>query len=250
MGDGMISFLVCEPYRLIYRPLPKCASTTLFTLFADLGGNRTSSQQRDNLPVVHGVGSPGRGGSYVVKCRDAAVRDLMRRYDGYTWFSVVRDPYSRVVSNYFNKLNRYARRFEPRVYLRGYLDQVLAGPAAWKNVESRLRRIQSRIPFERFVQGLRRYGVGWDIHVDLQTRYLRVDEIRYHHLVKMEHLTDGLRAVLVLAGHRDSSDAAIDRLGWLNRSSAAEASDTWTPATRAIVAATYRRDFDLLGYAA
>ena len=56
--------------------------------------------------------------------------------------------------------------------------------------------------------------------------------------------------VLVLAGHRDSSDAAIDRLGWLNRSSAAEASDTWTPATRAIVAATYRRDFDLLGYAA
>ena len=75
----MISLLVCEPYRLIYRPLPKCASTTLFTLFADLGGNRTSSQQRDNLPVVRGVVSPGRGGSYVVKCPDGSVDDLMRR---------------------------------------------------------------------------------------------------------------------------------------------------------------------------
>jgi hypothetical protein len=72
----MIGFLVCEPYRLIYRPLPKCASTTLFTLFADLGGNRTSSQQRDNLPVVRGVVSPGRGGSYVVKCPDGSVDDL------------------------------------------------------------------------------------------------------------------------------------------------------------------------------
>jgi hypothetical protein len=76
---------------------------------ADLGGNRTSSQQRDNLPVVRGVVSPGRGGSYVVKCPDRGVDDLMRRYEGYTWFSVVRDPYGRVVSNYFNKLKGFQR---------------------------------------------------------------------------------------------------------------------------------------------
>ena len=249
MGDT-IAVLVCEPYRLVYRPLPKCASTTLFTLFADLGGNRTSSQHRDNLPVVHGVASPGRGGSYVVKCQDASIGDLMRRYEGYTWFSVVRDPYSRVVSNYFNKLNRYARRFEPRVYLQGYLDQLLSGPAAWKSVEARLSRIQSRISFERFVQGLRRYGVGWDIHVDLQTRFLRVDQIHYDHLVKMESLTDGLKAVLEQAENRDAGGAVIARLGWLNRSTAAEAHDPWTSSTRDIVAATYRRDFEWLGYAA
>lgn len=246
----MIRFLVCEPYRLIYRPLPKCASTTLFTLFADLGGTRISSQERDNLPVVRGVVSPGHGGSYVVKCRDAAVGELMRRYEGYTWFSVVRDPYARVVSNYFNKLNRYAKRFEPRVYLRSYLRQMFRRRRSCTTVEARLGYIQSRIPFEHFVHGLRTNGVDWDIHTDLQTRYLRVDEIRYHHLVKMEHLDDGLRAVLVQAGHRETGDAAIARLGWLNRSAAAGAHDLWTPTTREIVAATYRRDFELLGYAA
>ena len=246
----MLGFLVCEPCRLVYRPLPKCASTTLFTLFADLGGNRTSSRDRDNLPVVHGVASPGRGGSYVVKCRDEEIGDLMRRYDGYTWFSVVRDPYSRVVSNYCNKLNRYARRFEPRVYLRAYLDQLLSGPAAWQSVEARLQRIRSWISFERFVQGLRRHGVGWDIHVDLQTRFLRFDQIHYHHLVKMESLVDGLRAVLEQAGNRFASDVVVARLGWLNRSTAAEAHDPWTSSTREIMAATYRRDFDRLGYAA
>ena len=246
----MIGFLVCEPYRLIYRPLPKCASTTLFTLFADLGGNRTSSQQRDNLPVVRGVVSPGRGGSYVVKCPDRDVDALMRRYEGYTWFSVVRDPYGRVVSNYCNKLNRYAKRFERRVYLQGYLDQLFGGRTRGTSVEDRLRRIQARIPFERFVDGLRRHGVSWDIHVDLQTQYLRVDQIHYHHLVKMEQLVDGLRAVLVHAGNRETGDAAIARLGWLNRSAAADAHDPWTSSTREIAAATYRSDFELLGYAA
>jgi len=246
----MVGFLVCEPYRLIYRPLPKCASTTLFTLFADLGGNRVSSRHRDNLPVLRRKVSPGRGGSYVVKCRDADVSDLIRRYDGYTRFSVVRDPYARVVSNYFNKLNRYAKRFEPRVYLQGYFDQFFGGRKAGTGVEARLRHIQSRIPFDRFVDGLRRHGVGWDIHTDLQTRYLRVDRIRYHHLVKMEHLVDGLRAVLVQAGHQEAGDAVIARLGWLNRSAAADTHDPWTPTTREIVAATYRRDFELLGYAA
>jgi hypothetical protein len=85
--------------------------------------------------------------------------------------------------------------------------------------------------------------------VDLQTQYLRVDQIHYHHLVKMEQLVDGLRAVLVHAGNRETGDAPIARLGWLNRS-AADAHDPWTSSTREIVATTYRRDFELLGYAA
>jgi hypothetical protein len=77
-----------------------------------------------------------------------------------------------------------------------------------------------------------------------------VDQIHYHHLVKMEQLVEGLRAVLVRTGNRETGDAAIARLGWLNRSAAADAHDPWTPSTREVAAATYRRDFEWLGYAA
>lgn len=243
-------FLVCEPYRLIYRPLPKCASTTLFNLFADLGDSRRGTGPRDNLPFVTGVPPSDLGGSYVVACPIAALGDLSRRFADHVWFSVVRDPYDRVVSNYLNKLNRYARRFASRAYAWGYLAPLVHGRLAWPDQSERARWLRRLISFDDFVEGLAQHGTGWDSHVQPQTAHLHADLVRYHRLIKMERLAAGLGGLLADVAGPDRARAAIARLGCHNRSERAETADPWTPATRAIVADAYRGDFEPLGYAA
>jgi len=161
---------------------------------------------------------------------------------------VARDPYTRVASNYHNKINRYAKRFDLCAYLCSYLGQALGGTTAWRSRGDRIRRMRAGISFDRFVRGLQRHGVAWDEHFRLQTQVLRVEDVSYHKIVRMEHLAAGLREVFACAGVGVAGETAIARLAWLNRSDTAKAPDLWTPAARAIVADIYRRDFETLGY--
>jgi hypothetical protein len=251
---GSVHLVVCEEHRLIYRPLQKCASTTVIDFIGDLVGHGDRRGRRDFIPFVAADVSPGHGGTYAVKCPRVAVPGLVERYAGYLWFSVVREPYARLKSNYYNKLNRYARQFDPTVYLLAYVRQVLAGRAVWRaGYEGhRAACMQARIPFPRFVSGLREHGITWDAHFATQADLLQTDLIPYHRLVRMEQLADGLREVVADAGATAAAAQALDGLKRLNRSAAGTADDecVWTPATRQIAADLYRRDFEALGYAA
>ena len=243
-----VQFVVCERHRLVYRPLAKCASTTVIDFLGDLGGHGQKRDRRSFLPLRSGDVVPGSGDTYEIRCPADMLADLVERYAGYVWFSVVREPYGRVTSNYFNKLNRYAKQFEPQVYFATYLRQLLAGRAVWRqgHEEDRAARMRTRISFSRFVTGLRNHGIDWDDHVTLQTDLLRGDLVPYHRLIRMENLAAGLREVVAEAG----ATAALEGLKRLNQSSASSAVDRiqWTPECRRIVADLYRSDFDELGY--
>jgi hypothetical protein len=251
---GGVQLVVCEPHRLIYRPLQKCASTTVIDFIGDLVGHGERRDGRDFLPFVAADVSPGHGGTYAVKVPAGAVDGFVEPYAGYLWFSVVREPYARLKSNYFNKLNRYARQFEPMVYLLAYARQIVAGRAIWRpdSVGERAACMQARIPFPRFVSGLQEHGISWDCHFTAQADLLRTDVIPYHRLVRMELLADGLREVVADAGATAAAAPALESLKRLNRSAAgaADDADLWTPAARRIAADLYRRDFEALGYAA
>lgn len=246
----MIRFVVCEPLRVVYRPLPKCASTTLYRLLGEVGGVPLAEGVRDSLPKQPVDAGPGGGGTYVVFCPPDEVAAMRRRYAGYRWFAVVRDPYDRVVSNYHNKLNQYARRFAMHVYLASYVAQALAGPACWGSQVHRIRWMQRHISFACFVDALRRHGTGWDSHVRAQINHLRPDCIEFDHVIRMEHLTEGLREVFTAAAGPAAAAAAVARLGRLNSSGTGGRADPWTPALRRIAADAYRGDFEKLGYAA
>ena len=249
-----VQFVVCEPRRLIYRPLAKCASTTVIDFLGDLGGYGERRDRRSFLPRRSGDVAPGAGETYEVRCSADMLAGFVGRYADYVWFSVVREPYGRVKSNYFNKLNRYARRFEPRVYVAAYLQQLLAGRALWRpgNEQNRAKHLRKHISFPRFVDALRRHGIDWDIHFALQTDLLRGDVVPYHRLIRMESLLEGLRDVVELVDATAEAKPALENLKRLNSSSGSPAAEgeLWTPECRRIVADLYRRDFDELGYAA
>lgn len=243
--------MICEPCRLIYRPLPKCASTTMYSLLATLGadGAGRSGNPRRILPLVRGEPTPGRGGSYEAAVPRNAVARTLRRYEGYRTFSVIRDPFDRTVSNYHNKLNRFARRFAPALYAASYVGPVLCGPSLATSA-ARIRWLQRHVPFDAFVERLGAEGVCWDVHFRPQVQLLALDELRYDRLIPMEALTGGLGELLAGRAEPGRVREALGHLGRWNSSAGRRGGDPWTPRTRGIVGAIYAADLGQLGYAA
>lgn len=220
----------------------------MYSLLATLGAAAGSpvGNPRRVLPMIRGEPSPGRGGSYEAAVPRDAVARVLRRYDGYRTCSVIRDPFDRTVSNYHNKLNRFARRFAPALYAASYVGPVVSPPYRITSV-ARIRWLQRHISFESFVERLGSAGVAWDVHFRPQVQLLALDELRYDRLIPMETLLDGLRELL--AG-RDSTGRVHDALGHLGRwnsSSGLRDGDPWTPRTRDIVGSLYAADLRLLG---
>ena len=246
-----IRLIICEPCRLVYRPLPKCASTTMYGLLARLGGVKAGprANPRRLLPLVDGLTKPGRGGSYeVIWPLDEAADRLGEAYRGYTVFSVIRDPFDRTLSNYHNKLNRFARRFAPSVYWGGYLGPVFNGRSPLVFAE-RIRWMQRTISFDQFVEVLGEQGIAWDSHFDLQVRLLGGDRISYDHLLPLESLASGLQGLLAGRGSAAVLASLTNDLGRLNASGSRPSDAAWTARTRSLVAKMYDTDFQRLGYA-
>lgn len=191
---------------------------------------------------------PGQGGTYQVVCPPELVPGFADRFRGFTWFSVVREPFSRVESNYHNKLNRFARRFHPLTYLRSYAGRLNddRSDRRWQDV--RIHRMQRTIGFEQFVDGLERHGIDWDPHYRPQSRMLRLDRLRFDHLIRMEWLADGLRGLFASLGAPADVRSEVEKLSRLNPSRAGDGTTAWTPRLQAIVEALYRDDFEALGY--
>jgi hypothetical protein len=243
-----MQLVVCEPLRLVYAPLPKCASTTMIEFLVRIGASGARSNPRDcpRRPVAGLV--PGHGGTYQVACEPAHVADFMERFPGFTWFSVVREPFSRVESNYHNKLNRFARRFHPLTYLRSYAGPLTGDSSDRRWQDVRIRRMQQTIGFEQFVLGLARHGIDWDMHYRPQSRILRLERLRFDHLIRMERLADGLRDLFANQGADAAVRSEVEKLSRLNPSRAGDGKMAWTPRLRAIVEELYREDFEALGY--
>lgn len=242
--------VVCEPWRLVYAPLPKCASTTMINLLMDAGGMPARRGSRDcPRKTVAQVGC-GTAGVYEVRVARNDIAAVTRRLEAYTWFSVVRDPFSRVESNYHNKLNRYARRFHPLIYFLAYATPVRPGISAEAWQAARIRTIQAIIPFERFVHGLARHGVDWDPHFAPQAHVLELDRVRFDRLIAMERLAEGLESLFRSIGRLGAVRPALESLGRYNASRSAESRTQWTPDLRGVVADLYHDDFSRLAAAA
>jgi hypothetical protein len=247
-------FLISERYRYVCIGVPKVASTTLLELFV---GWHAGPQV-----APHGARSclrkPGvrrllaDAGFHQLWARDGQITDLVQRHRGYFFFCFVRNPYSRLVSCYSDKLNRYARAFVRPVYYFGKLGQLTAlyrGPDA--SHRRALSCMKYWIGFPEFVRGLARHGVEFDTHFMCQSDITCPDLIPYDYVGKLETFDEDLAEIkrrVGLAGAGGGGDTPpIKKNATAGRSSRPVC---YTDALRSIVSDLYRTDFENFDYPA
>ena len=243
--------IVSNKYRLASLVLPKCASTTVIALFAELHGLPVGSRERRALEGAYAsIGPEHDRAADLVVVKHGQFAETFGNLRDYAWFSVVRDPYGRLLSNYYNKINRFSARFRCDLYLRFKLLQALKGPAAWRDVRLVMPFLRKHVSYHDFVGTLGREGVDWDIHYRRQSRLLRLDRIGYTQLLRMENLQDELPAFLRQAGLSQAAVSALGEIRTLNRSGAEDGRGLPEElAERPRVYDLYRDDFERLGYA-
>ena len=239
--------LVSDKYRMVYVSNPKAASTTIHRVFLRLAGVEPSTATRKafrNPKIKRRIRDEGlRQEEVPVESRASGL------YADYYWYTFVRDPYSRTISNYNDKLNRYAQRFERRLYREAKLVQFLGGPRAWRSHLRVVGHLKQRIGFESFVDGLREHGVNFDEHFRLQHLILHPKTLNYDHVGKVESFETDIREVLAAIGIGDQAviDSAI-RTRENPTDPAAAAEITLTPHARKRIYNLYRADFKAFHY--
>jgi len=241
--------IVSNRYRLATVLVPKCASTTLISLFAKLHDMPRELRGRDALDAIYSSKEEIDRQSPLIALPNARIIEAREAFGDYIWFAVVRDPYGRLLSNYHNKINRFCANFRRDLYLRYKLVQLFQGPASWRDVRRAMPYLHSRVTYREFVETLQRRGVGWDRHFKPQTDILRLDAVAYTRLLRLETFKQELTDLLREAGVPQGKLMEISKAGRLNvsrREATAEAPDE--VAARQAVHELYKDDFAKLGY--
>ena len=171
--------------------------------------------------------------------------DLKTKHPEYKWFTIVRDPYRRSLSNYFNKINRFARLYRRDAYIWGKVQQFLDGPKAWKTSLSARESMKKQISFEEMLLELRKHGIRIDTHFMLQTEHCRFGKIEYDKIMRMEELAEALPKFF------ESVNADTTNLNLRKENGTFytnDYKDYYTPLAKEIVEELYASDFEKLGY--
>ena len=241
--------IVSNKYRLAAVLLSKCASTTATSVLARLHDLPVRARDRDVLDAIPKSAGRIDRTSDLIALEQRRLVEARETFPDYMWFSIVRDPYGRLRSNYHNKINRFCAAFRKDLYLRYKLAQALGGPAAWRDVRLAMPYLQARVSYGEFVQTLGEKGLDWDPHYRRQSDLLKLDEVDYTRLLRMETLQDDMVALLRDAGLPASRIAQMNDLGRLNNSRQEKMAGTDEDMTaRPKVYDLYRDDFERLGY--
>lgn len=242
---GAINILVSHHARLIAVGLPKCGSSTLVEVFLQMEGFQPRPRKERSLAVrLRASGELARAGLEFHQCYPQDIGQVVAANPGYPLFSIVRDPYRRIYSAYFNKLNRYTKQFRRDLYWRGQVARLLAGPRGWQRVEVGNLVAQRSLSFPQFLAELERLGVEIDPHFDLQVRLLDLVNQRYDRLLDLQDMQAGLKGLLAELGTPADRLARLPDVPHANRRATAEEAAWLTPEVAASIERLYAADFD------
>lgn len=236
--------LISKPHKLAYVWVPKCASSTMFQVFQVLS-DVPEDEMRRRVEVTDDMLS--EYGSQRIQVRHNEIKAFIESTD-YSWFTIVRDPYGRLVSNYNNKIDRFAEKLAPEIFKK-YEKRIAIARKHHVDIPAIRRKMQREISLSDFVDGLVEFGTKFDTHFIPQTTHINYDKVSYDAVLKMESLDEDLPNFLeeVLVPSQ-----VIDRImdvqprNKTKRSKVAPAE--LTPALREKIYALYFDDFKLLGY--
>lgn len=214
--------LISHKHRFIWVGVPKAATRSILTLL-----------HRDP-PQDFGTQQVGEELRWILKA-DERLRD-------YFMFTFVRNPWSRVVSTYFNKI-------------------VTEKEDVREHFLSRYDGLFKDMSFEEFVRFLMDDPGGADIHSDrhwASQHLFLLDEkgkIPVNFIGRVENLAEDFNKVTKALGLGEFELPSLNtRAGWNNREGGLSARDPkeyqkhYTPETRELVAKRYAVDIKVFGY--
>lgn len=245
-----LNLIIHQPSRILYVLTPKCGSSSMVNIFLTMAG--FDPRDRAIRKLATQASADGRlaakGLSFSVT-DTSGVLAARARYPDHRLLANIRNPYDRVLSNYYNKLNRYTKANARAVFYYGKLRQLLEGPSAWPRVARGNAYMQRHLSFQQMLDGLERLGPGFDAHYALQSELLALEHLRYDRLFRLENLDADFRAAMADYG---LPTEMLDRVKSMPRNNATSyagrQADLMTAAARATIARIYARDFDRLDY--
>ena len=240
--------LVSNRYRFVYVPVPKCGTTTMIQVMASLHGIEKTGRVRRMMEPTFWTSKDATQGSILEYWKVAPPnrQAFLNAYKDYRFISIVRDPVARTVSNYRNKLNRYAGKFAKPAYLAGKLAAYLFPFSMKRQLEAQNMVMRRLIPSGSFVAGLEAHGVMWDRHFWPQATVLALDRVHYDALLHLEQLEVDLVDFLKRCG---VSEEDLERILPLPRhNSSLDADAQFDVQALAAIARIYERDMTELGY--
>ncbi len=246
--DRSLYILRLRDPALVYVENPKAGSTSIHALFLALGKVESPLPARDVFDTPAMATSLKAAGLDRLRIGADELSAFAEANRNACWFSVVRDPYRRTISNYFDKLSRYTLRFDKGTYWYGKFRQILRGPNGWAKHTVGIHYMQQRLTLDDFVAGLEHHGVSFDRHFDVQARQLRVGELPYGALIKLAELRRGLGKVLDRVGVTEWQ-GYLDDTKRLNATSYAQPPGSLLSAeAKAGIRRLYRADFEAFGF--
>ena len=243
--------VISDRHRFVWVQNPKVASTSMHAqLVAWRGADETTeavtaSSRRPSKQALR------RAGLNEVVLDSEGLARLVRKRPGHYYFCFVRNPYARLLSAYTNKLTRYALAFRPGAY---YSSKVYQHATGWPTRAASLRGLEflrERIPFAEVVEGLQRYGLGFDGHFFKQADIVRPDIVPYHRIGRLETFGDDMAAIQQEIGVASPGATEGSRGERLNATGAGKTHEAvYTPRLHQIVHQLYEDDFERFGYAA
>jgi hypothetical protein len=184
--------------KVLFLPCYKNASSSLFAWLAGLEGNVSLRGGVEKLRI-----SRSRKEAAACLARDeislSSLNDYIRCHQDHLVFGVIRNPYSRILSAYRDKINRLVKRCIPGIYVKALIQQIMEGPASWSDNKSAIRHMRRMVSFGDFLHKLASVGLEIDGHYLSQAALMRSDLLPDAQFFRLECLCESL--VPAMADH-------------------------------------------------
>jgi len=161
----------------------------------------------------------------------------------YFRFSFVRDPFTRVLSAYLEKLKGYRRRYRKKLINQEVFDYIS------KEFEKLNLYPEKNISFLEFLRSIAELSPhDLDIHWCPQHILLNIDEIKYDHIGKFERFTKNFKVVQNVIYTRTGIEADIRSVKWHKVGARSKAKYYLTKETADLVSKIYAADYEYFGY--